>query len=181
MKRIYLPLKKEVIEKLKVGDEILLSGIIYTARDQAHKRIAELLKSKKKLPFKLKGAAIYYCGPTRTKPGNIIGSCGPTTSSRMDGFTPSLLKAGLKAMIGKGSRSKEVIDAIKRYKTIYFITVGGAGAYLSKKVRKVRLIAFKDLGPEAIYEFTVRDFPAIVAVNSKGRTIYRGEQNDEAK
>lgn len=162
MKKIFLPLNDKDIKGLKIGEEVLLSGVVYTARDQAHKRLAELLKAKKKLPIELKDAVIYYCGPTNTGPGKIIGSCGPTTSSRMDAFTPLLLKYGLKGMIGKGNRSKEVIDAIMRHKAVYFITIGGAGAFLSKKVKKAKLAAFKDLGPEAIYKLEVRDFPAIV-------------------
>lgn len=162
IKKIYLPLRKEDIRELKAGEEVLLSGVIYTARDQAHKRLAELIKNRKRLPFDLKKAVIYYCGPTRTRPGAVIGSCGPTTSARMDSFTPALLEAGLKAMIGKGNRSKEVIAVIKKYKAVYFITIGGAGAYLSKKVKKAEVIAFRDLGPEAIYRLEVRDFPVIV-------------------
>ncbi|MCM8781520.1 MAG: FumA C-terminus/TtdB family hydratase beta subunit [Candidatus Omnitrophica bacterium] len=172
MRIIYLPLNDKIIKQLERGDEILLSGKIYTARDQAHKRLVELLAKKQKLPINLKDATIYYCGPTKTRPGNVIGSCGPTTSSRMDAFTPQLLKAGIKAMIGKGHRSREVINAIKRYKKVYFVTVGGAGAYLSKKVKKAKIAAFKGLGPEAIYELDVRGFPVIVAVDAKGRSIY---------
>lgn len=162
MKRIYLPLNEKIIKELKIGDEVLLSGTLYTARDQAHKRLIELLKKKRKLPIGLKGATIYYCGPTKTMPGKIIGSCGPTTSSRMDTFTPMLLKYGLKGMVGKGSRSEEVVEAIRKYRSIYFITIGGAGAYLSKRVKKATVVAFKDLGPEAIYKLEVRDLPAIV-------------------
>lgn len=162
MKKIYLPLKAGDIKNLRTGEEALLSGTIYTARDQAHKRLAGMLKNKKRLPIDLKKAVIYYCGPTRTRPGAVIGSCGPTTSARMDGFAPALIKAGLKGMIGKGGRSKEVIGAIKKYKAVYFITVGGAGAYLSKKVKKAKIVAFEDLAPEAIYRLEVKDFPVIV-------------------
>ena len=121
MKKIFLPLDNNIIKRLRVGDELLLSGTIYTARDQAHKRLVALIAKKKKLPIKLRDATIYYCGPTNTRPGGIIGSCGPTTSSRMDTFTVQLLKAGLKSMIGKGTRSKEIISSIKRYKGIYLI------------------------------------------------------------
>lgn len=169
MKKIDLPLTDTNIKKLKAGDEVLLSGIIYTARDQAHKRLVELLNKKNKLPVELKGAVIYYCGPTRARPGKTIGSCGPTTSSRMDAFTPALLRAGVKGMIGKGGRSEEVARAIKRHKAVYFIAVGGAGAYLSKKVKKAGAAAFKDLGPEAIYRLEIKDFPVFVGIDHKGR------------
>ncbi len=172
MKKISLPLTKAVIDTLNAGDEVLLSGIMYTARDQAHKRLTELLDKNKKIPVDLSSAVIYYCGPTQTMPGKVIGSCGPTTSSRMDSFSPLLLKEGLKGMVGKGRRSKEVVDAVKEYKAVYFVAPGGAGAYLSKRVKKSRLVAFKDLGPEAIYELEVEDFPAIVAIDSCGRNIY---------
>lgn len=174
MKKIKIPLRQNDIEKLKAGDEVLISGAAYTARDQAHKRLVELLRAKKKLPIDLKNAVIYYCGPTKTRPGKIIGSCGPTTSSRMDNFTPALLKAGLKGMIGKGSRSKEVIDAVKKYKAAYFIAAGGAGAYLSKRVKKARVVAFRDLGPEAVYRLEVKDFPVIVGIDAKGRKGWQG-------
>lgn len=176
MRKIFLPLTNKVISKLKVGDEVLLSGTIYTARDQVHKRLVELLKKRKRLPINLKDTTIYYCGPTKARPGKPIGSCGPTTSSRMDLFTPQLLKAGLKGMIGKGCRSKEVLAAINRYKAIYFISIGGAGAYLSKKVKRAKAAAFKDLGPEAIYRLEVKDFPVIVAIDSQGRGIFPSPQ-----
>ena len=169
MRNLKLPLKDEVLKNLRAGE----SGIIYTARDQAHKRLNKLLMNKKRLPFDLKGATIYYCGPTKRRPCNIIGSCGPTTSSRMDSFTPPLLKAGLKGMIGKGARSKQVKDAVRKYRAVYFVAVGGAGAYLSMKVKRARPIAFKDLGPEAIYRLEVKDFPVIVAIDTKGRSVFK--------
>lgn len=172
MKKMKTPLEKRQIEKLKIGDEISLSGTIYTARDQAHKRLVEAIKTKRKLPIDLKGAIIYYCGPTQTPKGKIIGSCGPTTASRMDSFTPDLLKAGVVGMIGKGSRSDEVISAIRKYKGVYFLTYAGCGALLSKYVNCAKMIAYKDLGPEAILELEVKDFPLIVAIDSKGRSIY---------
>jgi len=172
MKKITTPLEKEEIEDLKVGDEVSLTGIIYTARDQAHKRLVETLRKKDKLPFDFKGAIIYYCGPTQTPKGRIIGSCGPTTSSRMDIFTPDLLKVGLKGMIGKGSRSETVRKAIKRYKAIYFLTYAGCGALLAEYIKGKRLVAYEDLGPEAIYAIKVKDFPLIVGVDSSGRSIY---------
>jgi len=160
------------INTLKAGQEIILSGTIYTARDQAHKRLTETIKSGRRLPIELKGAIIYYCGPTQTPKGKIIGSCGPTTSSRMDAFTPLLLAKGLKVMIGKGARSKEVKEAIKKYKGIYFVTYAGCGALLSKFVKKAKIAAYSDLGPEAILKLEVKDFPLIVAIDANGRSIY---------
>lgn len=172
MKKINTPLGKEEIENLKVGNEVLLNGIVYTARDQAHKRLIQALSQGRKLPFDIKGQVIYYCGPTPVPKGKTFGSCGPTTSSRMDEFTPALLKAGLKGMIGKGSRSKGVSIAIKKYKAVYFLTYGGCGAFLSKYVKKARPVAYQDLGPEAIYELELKDFPLIVGIDSAGRSIY---------
>jgi len=172
MKRITAPLERKKILGLKAGEAILLSGTIYTARDQAHKRLTEALKQGKRLPINLKDAVIYYCGPTRTPRGKIIGSCGPTTSSRMDTFTPALLKAGLKGMIGKGSRSDEVSRAIKKYGAVYFLTYAGCGALLSKYVKKVTPVGYGDLGPEAILKLEVKDFPLIVGIDSQGGSIY---------
>jgi fumarate hydratase subunit beta len=172
MKKINSPIAKDIIQNLKAGDELLLSGIIYTARDAAHQRLSEAIKRDRGLPIDLKSAVIYYCGPTPAKPGEVIGSCGPTTSKRMDKFTPLLLSKGMAAMIGKGRRSKEIIDAIKKYKAIYLVAVGGAGAYLAQKVKKARVFAYRDLGPEAIYQLHVKDFPLIVGIDSKGRGIY---------
>ena len=160
------------IENLKIGDRLSFSGIIYTARDQAHKRLVDAIFKRKKLPFDLRGAIIYYCGPTATPKGKVIGSCGPTTSSRMDKFTPALLKAGLKGMIGKGGRCEEVRRAIKKYKAVYFLTYAGCGALLSKYVKQATAVAYKDLGPEAIYRLEVRNFPLIVGIDSRGRSIY---------
>ena len=172
MKKMQLPLPRGEIGKLKAGEQVLLSGVIYTARDQAHKRMCAAISSRAKLPIDLNGAVIYYCGPTPPRKGKAIGACGPTTSKRMDGFTPLLLSKGLSAMIGKGSRSNRVIDAIKKYKAIYFIAPAGAGAYLALRVKKSKLIAYKDLGPEAIYRLEVEDFPVIVGIDTKGRNIY---------
>jgi len=172
MKIVKIPLDKKDLQVLKAGEKVLLSGVIYTARDQAHKRLAESIVKGKKLPIVLKNQIIYYCGPTKTPKGKIIGSCGPTTSSRMDEFTPALLKAGLKGMIGKGLRSKEVSAAIKKYKAVYFITYAGCGALLSKYVKRAKPVAYKDLGPEAIHKLEVKDFPLIVAIDSKGNNIY---------
>jgi fumarate hydratase subunit beta len=172
MKRINLPLDKIKLHQLKVGEEILLSGIIYAARDQAHKRLFEAIKKAKKLPIPLEDQIIYYCGPTASSKGKVIGSCGPTTSSRMDEFTPLLLKAGLKGMIGKGIRSQEVIKAIKKYKAVYFLTYAGCGALLSRHIKKAKVLAYKDLGPEAILRLEVKDFPLIVGIDSQGGNIY---------
>ena len=174
--RITTPLTKETIASLKTGDEVLLSGVIFTARDAAHQRIHDMIAKGKQIPLNLKDAVIYYAGPTPPRPNRMIGSCGPTTSSRMDPFTPELLKLGLGGMIGKGDRSIEVKHAIKKYKSIYFLATGGIGALLSDKVKMAKPILFKDLGPEAIYKMEVVDFPLIVGIDSKGKGIY-----DEAK
>ncbi|MCX5706472.1 MAG: FumA C-terminus/TtdB family hydratase beta subunit [Candidatus Omnitrophica bacterium] len=171
MKKINIPLKQGEVLKLKAGEEVLLSGTIYTARDQAHKRLVEAIR-KKRTPIDLKGAIIYYCGPTKTPNGKVIGSCGPTTSSRMDEFTPLILSRGLKGMIGKGARSKEVIAAIKKYKAVYFLVYAGCGALITRYVKKAKQVAYKDLGPEAIYKLEVKDFPLIVGIDTKGRDIY---------
>jgi len=158
-------------EDLVAGDEISFSGIIYTARDQAHKGLVRDI-GRGKMPFDIKGAVIYYCGPTRKPKGKIIGSCGPTTSSRMDEFTPFLLKKGLKGMIGKGRRSKEVIAEIKRHKAIYLLAPAGCGALVSKFVKKAEPVAYPELGPEQILRLEVENLPLIVAVDSKGKDIY---------
>jgi fumarate hydratase subunit beta len=151
---------------------IMFSGTMYTARDQAHKRLVAALRSGKKLPVDLKGQVLYYCGPTKTPKGRVIGSCGPTTSARMDEFTPALLKAGVVGMIGKGNRSPEVAQAIKKYKAVYCLTYAGCGALLSTRVKKADCVAYKDLGPEAIYRLEVKNFPLIVAIDECGRSIY---------
>jgi len=164
MKRIYLPLTGNIIKTLKPGDEVLLNGPVLTGRDAAHKRLAEALKSNKSIPVSIKGETIYYTGPTPAKKGQVIGSCGPTTSCRMDPFTPILLKHGLIGMIGKGKRSKETASLIKKFGAVYFITIGGAGAYLSEKVKANKIVAYEDLGTEAIHRLSIEDFPAIVSV-----------------
>ena len=163
MRRIYLPLTKNIIKTLKRGEELLLSGPVLTARDAAHKRLADALKSKKKLPVSIKDETIYYTGPTPARKGRVIGSCGPTTSSRMDPFVPILLKHGLLGMIGKGERSKEARSLVKRSGAVYFVTIGGAGAYLSERVVSSNVIAYKDLGTEAIRRLILKDFPVIVS------------------
>jgi len=167
MKKINTPIQESQARGLKAGEDVLLSGTIYTARDQAHKRLVEAIKQGKKLPFDLNGAVIYYCGPTKPPRGKIIGACGPTTSSRMDTFTPTLLKAGLKGMIGKGNRSPEVRAAIKKARAVYFLTFAGCGALLSKFILECRLLAYPDLGPEAIYRLKVKNFPLIVGIDSR--------------
>jgi len=171
--KIIPPLRKEIAQGLKVGEEVLISGVIYTARDAAHKRLIDLIKEKKPLPFPLKDEIIYYTGPTPAKPSRPIGSCGPTTSFRMDSFTPLLLSKGLRGMIGKGSRSPEIRKSIKKYKAIYFLALGGGGAYLSQRVKRAEIIAFADLGPEAAYKLWVEDFPAIIGIDSRGEDLYQ--------
>lgn len=172
MKCLTTPLTNEVINDLKAGDEAFLNGIIYTARDAAHKKLIELINQDTPLPFSLEGQIIYYVGPTPAPPGMVIGAAGPTTSSRLDPYTPTLLKAGLKGMIGKGKRSREVIDAIKKYKAIYFVAIGGAGALLSKCIYEAKLIAYPELGPEAIYKLKVRDLPVFVGNDIYGNDLY---------
>lgn len=172
MKKLIGNLTKENIKHLVVGQEVLYTGILYTARDQAHKRLIELINQGKKLPFDLKDRIIYYCGPNPALKGQIVGSCGPTTSSRMDKFTPQLLDNRLLATVGKGERSKEVIQSIKQNKSVYFSTYAGCGALLAQCVSKKELICFKDLGAEAVFAFSVKDFPLIVAIDSKGDNIY---------
>lgn len=169
---IKTPLAKDVIRKLKAGDEVLLSGVIFTARDAAHKRLHDLIKKGRRIPINLRDAVIYYCGPTPPFPGRAIGSCGPTTSSRMDAFTPDLLRLGLGGMIGKGARSDEVRKAVKKYVSVYFLATGGAGALFSTKVRSAWPILFKELGPEAVYKLEVKDFPLTVGIDSKGKDLY---------
>lgn len=166
------PLNDEDVERLNIGDRILISGIIYTARDAAHKRLFDLLKQGKDLPFNIRGQIIYYVGPTPPKPGEIIGSAGPTTSYRMDAYSPILIEKGLKGMIGKGKRSKEVKEAMVKYKAVYFAATGGAGALLSKRIKKSEIIAYEDLGPEAIRRLEVEEFPVIVVNDIRGKDLY---------
>ncbi|MFH1622685.1 MAG: FumA C-terminus/TtdB family hydratase beta subunit [Candidatus Omnitrophota bacterium] len=172
MTKIKTPVTKEIIKTLKCGQEVLLSGTVYTARDQAHKRLIETIRRGKRLPLDLGGSIIYYCGPTGTPKDKVMGSCGPTTSSRMDKFTPQLLKTGLRGMIGKGSRSKEIIKAIKKCRGVYFLAPAGCGALLAKKVMSSKIVAYKDLGPEAIRKLEVKDFPLVVGIDSRGRSVY---------
>lgn len=170
--KITTPLTKEKIIGLKAGDEVLLSGVIFTARDAAHKKFGDMLDRGKRLPINLEDAVIYYAGPTPARRGRPIGACGPTTSSRMDEFTPALLKLGLRGMVGKGDRSGDVRKAIVKYGCVYFIAAGGLGALLSTKVKSCRPILFRDLGTEAIHKLEVKDFPLIVGIDAKGRDVY---------
>jgi len=170
--RIQTPLTDGMVEKLKIGDKVLVSGFIYTGRDAAHKRLVELVNRGQPLPFDIKGQIIYYVGPTPPKPGKVIGSAGPTSSYRMDPYAPVLMAKGLKGMIGKGSRGKEVIDAMKKYKAVYFAATGGTGALLSKRIESSVVVAYEDLGPEAIRKIEVEDFPAIVVNDIYGRDLY---------
>jgi fumarate hydratase subunit beta len=158
---------------LKVGQRVLLSGTFYTVRDAAHKRIIDMLDNSIAVPFNLKNSTIYYCGPAPAKPDVVIGACGPTTSSRMDIFTPRILKEGVKFMIGKGARSESVVNSIKENGAVYFIATGGVAALLSKTVKKSDLVGFEDLGPEAIYKLEVEDMPLIVAIDSDGSSVFK--------
>lgn len=171
---IYLetPLTKEKCKNLKAGDLVYLSGTIYTARDAAHKRLCEMLDQNIELPFLLEDATIYYVGPTPTMPNKVFGSAGPTTSMRMDAYAGRLYDLGVQATIGKGYRTKEVVEAIKRNESVYMVAIGGAGALLGKCVQKAEMIAFEDLGAEAIQKLEVKNFPVTVAIDSEGRNLY---------
>jgi len=166
------PISKDILKTLKIGDTVYISGTIYTARDAAHKRMDETLNQGKDLPIELTDNIIYYMGPSPAREGNVIGSAGPTTASRMDRYTPRLLDLGLGAMIGKGKRSKEVHEAIIRNGCVYFAAIGGAGALLSKAITKAEVVAYDDLGTEAIRKLTVQNFPAIVVIDSNGEDLY---------
>lgn len=170
--RLTPPLTDADVERLRAGDKVLITGVIYTARDAAHKRLIELIEKGEKLPIDLKGQIIYYVGPTPAKPGQAIGSAGPTTSGRMDAYTPRLLELGLKGMVGKGGRGKEVLEAIKKYKSVYMAAVGGAAALIARSIRKAEIVAYEDLGPEAIRRLEVEDFPAIVANDIYGGDLF---------
>ena len=169
---IKTPLTREDVKKLKAGDSCLISGVIYTARDAAHKRLCELADSGKKLPLDIKDAIIYFVGPTPEKTGQAIGSAGPTTSYRMDAYSPTLISLGQTGMIGKGKRGPEVIDAMKEHGAVYFGAIGGCGALLSKCIKKAEIVAYEDLGAEAIRRLEVEDFPVIVIIDSEGNNLY---------
>ena len=171
--KLTLPLKKEDIKTLKAGDSVTLSGVMYTARDAAHKRFDDMIQNGEQLPFDIQGQTIYYVGPAPARQGYVVGPAGPTSSYRMDKYTPMLLDMGLNAMIGKGERSDEVIDAIKRNGAVYFAAIGGAAALISKSIVKDEPVCFEDLGTEAVHKYTVVDFPCIVAIDSDGRDVYK--------
>ena len=172
LKEVKLPLTDEAIKDLRAGDNVLLTGVIYVARDAAHKRLVEALDNHKTLPFDIKGQTIYYMGPAPAKPGQVIGSAGPTTSGRMDSYAPRLMEAGLKAMIGKGNRSKAVREAMVKYKCVYFAAIGGTGALIAKSIKKAEIVAYEELGAEAIRKLEVKDFPVTVINDIYGRDLY---------
>ena len=176
VRRITLPLTDELVTVLKVGDNVLLSGVVYVARDAAHRRMIEALDKGRPLPFDIKGQTIYYMGPTPPRPGRPIGSAGPTTSGRMDVYAPRLMAEGLKGMIGKGKRSQTVKDAIKKHRVVYLAAIGGAGALISKSIKKSEVIAYDELGTEALRRLEVEDFPATVA-----NDVYGGDMFQQGK
>ncbi|GAB6180781.1 Fe-S-containing hydro-lyase [Desulfotomaculum defluvii] len=167
------PLSDEAVRALRIGQQVLISGVIYTGRDAAHKRLVELLDQGKELPIDLKGQIIYYVGPSPAPPGKVIGSAGPTTSGRMDAYTPLLIEQGLKGMIGKGARSENVIKAMQEYGAVYFGAIGGAAALIARSIQEAKVVAYPDLGPEAIHRLVVKDFPAIVVNDILGGDLYQ--------
>jgi len=173
---IISPIDAKIIEKLTIGTHVLISGVVYVARDAAHHRLIQALDRGERLPLELKGQTLYYMGPSPARPGQVIGAAGPTTSRRMDRYTPRLIAAGLRAMMGKGSRSPEVKEVLKKYKAVYFVTTGGAGALLSKTIKKVKVIAYEELGAEAILRLEVENFPAIVANDIHGGDLFEQER-----
>lgn len=180
-KKISLPLTDDIIKSLHAGDSVLLSGTVYTGRDDAHLHLVKMLEEGKPLPIELKGLCIYYVGPCPAKPGRVIGPAGPTTSGRMDAMTPVLLDNGMKGMIGKGLRSKEVIESMKKNCCVYFASIGGAGALLSNQIKKAEIVAFPELGPEAIYKLEVEDFPVTVVIDCEGNNLYETGRQKYAK
>jgi fumarate hydratase subunit beta len=172
VKKISTPLTDEIVASLKAGDNILITGVIYSARDAAHKRLCDLIAKGEPLPLEIKGQTIYFMGPSPAKPGQVIGSAGPTTSYRMDSYSPILIAQGLKGMIGKGARSTEVVEAMKKHKAVYFAATGGAAALISKSIKKADIVAYEDLGAEAIRRLEVVDFPCIVAQDCHGQNLY---------
>lgn len=173
--KIETPFTNEDVMTLKAGDQVLISGTLYTGRDAAHMRIVKALEQDEKIPFELEGQVIYYVGPAPAKPDQIIGSCGPTTSYRMDDLTAPLLDRGLKGMIGKGTRNQTVIESMIKNHAVYFAAIGGAGALIANSVQSSEVIAYEDLGAEAVRKLTVEDFPAIVVIDSKGNNLYETE------
>lgn len=172
-KRVNTPLTDETVTGLQSGDRVLLNGYIYTGRDAAHKRLVDMLNRGEKLPLELEGQVIYYVGPCPAKPGKVIGSAGPTTSGRMDAYAPLLMEKGLKGMIGKGLRNKDVVDSIIKNKAVYFAAIGGAGALLAESIKEAEVIAFPELGPEAIYKLKVENFPVTVIIDFEGNDLYK--------
>ena len=170
--RLQLPLTREVLAPLRAGDEVLISGELYTARDAAHKRLVQCLQDGQPLPFDVRGQLIYYVGPAPASPGHAVGAAGPTTRYRMDAYTPALLDAGLLGMMGKGKRGPEVVEAMKKRGAVYFGAVGGAAALISRRIERAEVVAYDDLGAEAIHRFWVRDFPALVLIDSLGNNLY---------
>lgn len=181
MKEITPPLDKNVIRNLKAGESVLISGIIYTARDAAHKRMYDDYEKGINFPFNLKGQIIYYAGPCPAKPGEVIGSCGPTTSGRMDKYTPLILDNGLGAMLGKGARSEEVVDAIKRNESVYLGAIGGAGALIAESIKEAEVIAYPELGTEAVRKLRVEKLPCVVLIDSEGNNLYEEGQKKYRK
>lgn len=177
-KKLTMPLTEEMAKGLKCGDNVLISGVIYTGRDAAHKRLCELLAEGKELPIDVKDAVIYYVGPAPAQPGQVIGSAGPTTSYRMDAYAPALLDIGLRGMIGKGKRSPEVVESMKKNGAVYFGAIGGAGALLAKCIKKAEVVAYEDLGAEAIRRLEVEDLPAVVIIDSEGNNLYEQGRSD---
>ena len=171
-KNIKSPIDPQILEELKSGDQVLITGVLYVARDAAHKRLVEAVDRGEKLPFDIEGQTVYYMGPSPAKPGGVIGAAGPTTSGRMDIYAPRLMEIGLKGMIGKGARTQPVLDAIKKYKAVYFAGLGGAGALISKCIKKAEVIAYDDLGAEALRRIEVVDFPATVINDTHGGNLY---------
>ncbi len=175
---VTVPMSREEARTLKAGDSVLLSGVIYTARDAAHKRLCELAHQGKDLPLDVKDGVIYFVGPTPAKPGEVIGSAGPTTSYRMDAYSPTLIRLGLTGMIGKGKRSEAVVNAMKEHGAVYFGAIGGCGALLSRCIKKAQVIAYEDLGAEAIRRLEVENFPVVVIIDSQGNNLYEtGREN----
>jgi fumarate hydratase subunit beta len=172
VQKITTPISKETAASLRAGDAVLLNGIVYTARDAAHARLVELLNNGEKLPIDIQDAVIYYVGPTPANAGQIIGSAGPTTSYRMDAYAPRLIELGLRGMIGKGKRSQDVIDSMKRHTAVYFGAIGGAAALIAKTITACEMVCYEDLGAEAIRKLTVKDFPATVVIDSLGNNLY---------
>ncbi len=178
---VKVPMSREEARKLKAGDSVLLSGVIYTARDAAHKRLCELADAGKELPLDVKDAVIYFVGPTPAKPGEVIGSAGPTTAYRMDAYSPTMISLGLTGMIGKGKRNEAVVSAMKEYGAVYFGAIGGCGALLSRCIKKAEVIAYEDLGAEAIRRLEVEAFPVVVIVDSEGNNLYETGRADYLK